>query len=257
MMEKDDLTVQKELLTRRAWLTKGFKTAAALGLGAIALNALGDLNPSVTRAIEKMTSGALDFTSADTCVLTCAATLGPCYYAANLIWYVQGSTAGFSALQFGLSTDNAAPGDYDGDGKFDPAVYRPGASSAAQSYYYIRRSSDQVVQVYPWGLGGDVVVPGDYDGDGKTDPAILRRGATNQVWYALKSSTGDLIALTFGLTESDFPVQNDYDGDAKTDIGVWRETDGNFYIFRSSDGNLGVVGWGWLSDLPIAGYDAH
>lgn len=85
MIEKDDLTVQKELLTRRSWLTKGFRTAAALGLGAVALNAFGDFKPWVTSAMEKLTSGALDFTAADTCVLTCAATLGPCYYAANLI----------------------------------------------------------------------------------------------------------------------------------------------------------------------------
>lgn len=85
MNEKDDLTVQKELLTRRSWLTKGIKTAAALGLGAVALNALGNLNPAVTSAMEKMTIGALDFAAADTCVLTCAATLGPCYSNVNLV----------------------------------------------------------------------------------------------------------------------------------------------------------------------------
>jgi protocatechuate 3,4-dioxygenase beta subunit len=85
MNGKDDLTVQKELLSRRSWLAKGFKTAAALGLGAFALNAIGDLNPSVTSAMEKMTTGALDFAAADTCVLTCAATLGPCYSNVNLV----------------------------------------------------------------------------------------------------------------------------------------------------------------------------
>lgn len=85
MFEKDDLTVQKELLTRRSWLAKGFKTAAALGLGALALNAIGDLSPTITSAMEKMTAGALNFTSTDTCVLTCAATLGPCYTNVNLV----------------------------------------------------------------------------------------------------------------------------------------------------------------------------
>src|SRR5215213_1123307 len=56
----------------------------------------------------------------------------------SMVWYVQGSTAGFFASTFGLSTDNAAPGDYDGDGKFDFAVFRQGASTGAQAYYYIR-----------------------------------------------------------------------------------------------------------------------
>jgi len=85
MIEKDDLTVQRELLSRRSWLQKGFKTAAALGLGALALNAIGDFNPTITSAMEKMTTGELDFVAADTCVLTCAATLGPCYSNVNLV----------------------------------------------------------------------------------------------------------------------------------------------------------------------------
>jgi spore coat protein A, manganese oxidase len=174
-----------------------------------------------------------------------------------MIWYVQGSTAGFRAYQFGLNTDNPAPGDYDGDGKFDYAVHRPGAAAGAQAYYYINRSGDGGFSIFPWGLYGDVVVPGDYDGDGLTDAAVMRRGATNQAWYVLRSSDLNYVALTFGLTESDFPTQNDYDGDGKTDFSVWRETDGQFYVLRSSDNGLGVVPWGWLSDQPIAGYDAH
>lgn len=85
MFEKDDLTVQKELISRRTWLAKGFKTAAALGMGALALNALGNLNPTITSAMENITDGSLNFTAADTCTLTCAATLGPCYTNVNLV----------------------------------------------------------------------------------------------------------------------------------------------------------------------------
>ena len=85
MDEREILNVQKELLTRRSWLQKGFKTAAALGLGAFALNAIGDLNPSITSAMEKMTSGALEFAGNDVCTLTCTATLGPCFANVNLV----------------------------------------------------------------------------------------------------------------------------------------------------------------------------
>jgi len=175
----------------------------------------------------------------------------------NMIWYVQGSTAGFSAYQFGVSSDTPAPGDYDGDGRFDYVIHRQGASAGAQAYYYIRNSSNNSFSIFAWGLYGDTVVPGDYDGDGRTDAAILRRGATNQTWYVLRSSDTTLAAAVFGLTEVDFPTQNDYDGDGKTDFSVWRETDGNFYVLRTSDNGLSVVPWGWLSDFPIAGYDAH
>lgn len=85
MFEKDDLTVQNELLTRRSWLSKSFKAAAALGLGALALNAAGGLDSTIAGAMENLTSGALEFASADNCVLTCAATLGPCYTNVNLV----------------------------------------------------------------------------------------------------------------------------------------------------------------------------
>jgi hypothetical protein len=40
------------------------------------------------------------------------------------VWYLNRSAQGFTAVQFGISTDKLAPADYDGDGKTDPAVYR-------------------------------------------------------------------------------------------------------------------------------------
>jgi hypothetical protein len=179
-----------------------------------------------------------------------------------MIWYVlRSSDGGFSATQFGLSTDFTAPGDYDGDHKFDFAVQRPGASPEAQSTFYISRSSDGGYTITAFGLGNDLVVPGDYDGDGKTDIAVVREGQSNipnnLIWYILKSSDGGFIANAFGLIDSDLNVQNDYDGDGKTDLAIWRNTEGKFYVLRSSDNSLSVVQWGAPSDLPVAGYDTH
>jgi len=181
-----------------------------------------------------------------------------------LIWYVLRSLdGGFYGSPFGLATDFTAPGDYDGDGKYDLAVQRPGATPTAQSTFIIQRTLDNVTSFIPFGFKDDLVVPGDYDGDGKTDIAVVREGSTptsNLVWYIQKSSDGGLIARFFGLTGSDLNVQNDYDGDGKTDIAVWRDTNGTYYVLRSSDnfnGDPTITQWGSPNDFPVASYDTH
>ncbi len=179
-----------------------------------------------------------------------------------MIWYVLKSTdGGLLASQFGAATDYAAPGDYDGDLKFDFAVQRPGANLATDlANFYILKSSDGGLMSVGWGFGTDIVVPGDYDGDGKTDVAVIREGATDNdplIWYVLRSSDGGLFAVAFGSTLTDINVQNDYDGDGKTDVAVWRETDGGFYILKSTDGLLTGLQFGGGGDFPIASYDTH
>ena len=180
----------------------------------------------------------------------------------NMIWYILGSTAGYSSVQFGFSTDYTAPGNYDGDTKFDIGVQRPGATASAQSTFYIRQSSDGNYLIVNWGLSNDLVVPGDYDGDGKTDIAVVREGTTptsNLAWYIRKSSDGNLFATFFGLTGSDLTTQNDYDGDGKTDISIWRDTTGTFYVLTSSSNyqNATQTQWGSTGDNPVASYDTH
>ena len=55
-------------------------------------------------------------------------------------------------------TDLPVSADYDGDGKADLALYRPGDS----------------MSIIQWGRAGDVPVPGDCDGDGLADIAVWR-----------------------------------------------------------------------------------
>lgn len=166
-------------------------------------------------------------------------------------WGTTGDTAG------GTSGDVPVPGDYDGDGKYDVAVYRYGGL-VPNNTFILQRSSDNAVLFQSWGnFQTDYIVPGDYDGDGKTDFCAVRIGTNNGPldWYVLKSS-GGVSTTRFGIS-TDRITQGDFDGDGRTDIGVFRPNASTFFVIRSLTNTVLSQPWGAAGDFPVNTFDAR
>jgi hypothetical protein len=91
----------------------------------------------------------------------------------NRVWYIWQTSDGFRVLQWGSSTDQNAPGDYDGDGKTDPGIFRKeviSATSMRYSFWVYQSQSGVVAKIVYWDPNPDsFAYQQDYDGDGKTD----------------------------------------------------------------------------------------
>ena len=172
-------------------------------------------------------------------------------------------TSTSTGVAWGISTDFFVPEDFDGDGKDDYAVWRPGV----QGVFYILQSQTNTVRIDSFGqTGDDPSVVADYDGDGRADPAVYRAGATpgaQSTWFYRASgpsnpSGGTITFVPWGQN-GDFPAPGDYDGDAKNDFAVQRNIgggQGGFFIRLASGAIQPVVAFGTSTDVVVPGdYD--
>lgn len=152
----------------------------------------------------------------------------------NGFWHIYG----ILLSKIGSKGDIPVPGDYDGDGKIDLAVWRP-----STGIWLFSTRDDRI----SWGESQDIPVPLDYDGDSKTDIAVWRPSDGN--WY-IKFSSGKPFVTHWG-THGDIPVPGDYNGDGKANLAVWRPSNGYWYIK-----GLGAFQCGAKGDIPVPGdYD--
>jgi hypothetical protein len=116
-------------------------------------------------------------------------------------------------------------GDFDGDRKVDPTIFRGGShwwqilqSSTGWRYY--------TAQV--WGDTGDLPAAGDYMGTGLSQPAVFR--PSNGTFYI-----NDGPSLAFGAVDQ-VPVVGDFDGDGRNDAALFRASVGQITWLKSSTG---------------------
>lgn len=160
-------------------------------------------------------------------------------------WYVlRSENATYYTFPFGTTGDVPVVGDFDGDAKSDPTVFRNGT-------WYINRSSGGT-DILAFGQAGDRPVVGDFDGDGVSDIGIFRP-ADGQWW--IRRSTLGVIVYQFGVS-TDRLVPGDYTGDGKTDVALWRPSTGEWFVLRSEDLSYYSGPFGANGDLPVPGdYD--
>ncbi|MFL6273944.1 MAG: hypothetical protein ACJ74G_01955 [Blastocatellia bacterium] len=151
--------------------------------------------------------------------------------------------------------------DLDGDGKCDLGLYRSGLWSWLKSSQLYSADSPQF---FSWGDTGLQPICADFDGDGKADIAYIVPPSSGQsATYAILLSSrnysfaaGQPLFMPAGFPSmGDAPVVGDFDGDGKADPGVWRATQGIWFIPKSSsfDYNQFIFAqWGELGDVPIA-----
>jgi predicted outer membrane repeat protein len=185
------------------------------------------------------------------------------------VWAILESSKGFSYAapryyNWGASTDIITTGDFDGDGRWDPAFRTPPAGGQSAAYRILLSTKDYdfsasatVPAGWPTGLG-DTPVIGDYNGDGKSDPAIWR-GNTG-VWIIPLSPSFTTHAFYSWGQSGDTPIAADVDGDLQTDIGYWRPSTGVWGFLQSSMGysygSPAFFNWGTAGNTPvIADYD--
>lgn len=190
-----------------------------------------------------------------------------------IAWYTSiNGTGATQVASFGdAATDFFVPNDYDGDGKTDLAVWRPGAPFTAA--FYILKSTDNTVRTDIFGqTGDDPAITGDYDGDGKADTATFRCPAfgagDGQCFFYYRPSNPAVtpagiwvVPWGFGEDGDFFVSPGDFDGDGKYDFCLQRAnptstTTGQFVLLKSNGFGVEYINWGSSSDFIIPGdYD--
>lgn len=184
-------------------------------------------------------------------------------------WWAGQASGGTNIGQVGdSSTDFVVVEDFDGDGKDDYTVWRPGPAGVAK--FIILQSSTNTFREELFGqTGDDPTVTGDYDGDGKADPATFRcpsSVASQCYFFYLGSFNNPQKSITYipwghGIDGDFFANPGDFDGDGKMDFCLQRTapgslSQGQFVLLKSSNWGVEYVTWGNNTDYIIPGdYD--
>ena len=140
------------------------------------------------------------------------------------------------------------PGDFDGDGKTNPAVFRPSTAE----WFALGAGGGQSLGTFGATGLGDIPVPGDYDGLGHAELAVFRPSTAE--WFVLGPGGGRSLGKFGAPGLGDIPVPGDYDGDGKTNLAVFRLSTAEWFVLGPNGGyRLTTFGAQNLKDIPAVG----
>lgn len=136
-------------------------------------------------------------------------------------WYTWSNPAGFA---FGSPGDTPIAFRSESAPDLRAGVFRP-----ATGCWYVLGLSESCAA---FGGPGDLPVNADWNGDGGRDELGVFRGGT---WFSQAFTQG----IVFGI-RGDIPVPCTWGGDPAEDIGVWRATEGRWYVDLNRDGTADI-----------------
>jgi CHRD domain/FG-GAP-like repeat len=181
------------------------------------------------------------------------------YRPSTQTWYIQDSSNSnqFTAFNLGSSTSKSVAADYDGDSKADATVYEP-----ATGVWRVKSSNGGFVKQIQWGIAGDIALSGKHFGSAN-DLVIFR--PSNGTWYIKRF--GDIIKpiapdapsnnnVNYQIFQwgqsGDKPVMADFNGDGRDELGIFRPSNGVWYIYNQITGTYKIQQFGIAEDIPVA-----
>ena len=163
------------------------------------------------------------------------------------------TTVTFITINFGQSGDLPVVGDWNGDGRDSPGVFRPGTGTFFLTNGLTNNSTPPADIVFNFGTAGDLPIAGDWNGDGIDTIGVFRPGSPGAFFLANSFANFTDIFFNFGTT-GDLPVAGDWIGDGIDTVGVFRPAANTFFLADKFQNVADIVFvFGQSGDLPVAG----